>query len=62
MVAAEMAARWGRRTGSRAFRFMKHRSFCLFNAGVAQLVEQLIRNEQVIGSIPVASSITKSTR
>jgi hypothetical protein len=25
-------------------------------AGVAQLVEQLIRNEQVIGSIPVVGS------
>jgi hypothetical protein len=27
-------------------------------AGVAQLVEQLIRNQQVIGSSPIAGSIT----
>jgi hypothetical protein len=26
------------------------------NAGVAQLVEQLIRNQQVIGSSPIAGS------
>ena len=62
MVAAEMAARWGRRTGSRAFRFMKHRSFCLFNAGVAQLVERPIRNRKVISSTLIVSSITKPTR
>ena len=27
------------------------------NAGVAQLVEQLIRNQQVVGSSPIFSSI-----
>ena len=30
------------------------------HAGLAQLVEQLIRNEQVVGSSPIASSIGKS--
>ena len=29
-------------------------------ADVAQLVEQLIRNEQVVGSIPIISSIDNS--
>jgi hypothetical protein len=32
------------------------------NAGVAQLVEQLIRNQQVTGSSPVASSIAFCTK
>ena len=30
-----------------------------YGAGVAQLVEQLTRNEQVSGSIPLTSSIKK---
>ena len=30
--------------------------FCVFQAGVAQLVEQLICNQQVAGSSPIASS------
>ena len=30
-------------------------------AGVAQLVEQLIRNQQVVGSSPIASSTHKGT-
>ena len=33
----------------------------LFGAGVAQLVEQLIRNQQVSGSIPLTSSIRMNT-
>ena len=31
---------------------------CLTRAGVAQLVEQLICNQQVVGSTPIASSIS----
>ena len=31
----------------------------LFNATVAQLVEHLIRNERVVGSNPISSSIFK---
>ena len=34
----------------------------LASAVVAQLVEQLIRNEQVTGSIPANGSIVKSAR
>jgi hypothetical protein len=32
--------------------------FSLVNAGIAQLVEQLICNQQVVGSNPSAGSIT----
>ena len=34
------------------------KSYCeaVFDANVAQLVEQLIRNEQVVGSIPTVGS------
>ncbi|MEY2540636.1 MAG: hypothetical protein QOI22_238 [Verrucomicrobiota bacterium] len=33
--------------------------FSLVNAGIAQLVEQLICNQQVVGSNPSAGSIVK---
>ena len=34
--------------------------FVFANAGIAQLVEQLICNQQVVGSNPTAGSITSS--
>lgn len=34
----------------------------ILNAEVAQLVEQLIRNEQVVGSSPIFGSIRRWTR
>jgi hypothetical protein len=34
--------------------------FSLVNAGIAQLVEQLICNQQVVGSNPSAGSIDKA--
>jgi hypothetical protein len=34
--------------------------FSLVNAGIAQLVEQLICNQQVIGSSPIAGSLSES--
>jgi hypothetical protein len=37
--------------------FHKQLKNCRDNAGVAQLVEQLIRNQQVSGSNPLAGSI-----
>ena len=36
--------------------------FSLVNAGIAQLVEQLICNQQVIGSNPIAGSLSKLVR
>ncbi len=36
--------------------------FSLVNAGIAQLVEQLICNQQVIGSSPIAGSLRKSSK
>ena len=36
--------------------------FAKFSASLAQLVEQLIRNEQVVGSSPIGGSIYKHTR
>ena len=36
---------------------MLRRIYKFLNASVAQLVEQLIRNEQVIGSTPITGSI-----
>ncbi len=30
---------------------------CVLNAGIAQLVEQLLRNEKVVGSIPISGTI-----
>jgi hypothetical protein len=36
--------------------------FSLVNAGIAQLVEQLICNQQVVGSNPTAGSITNFSR
>ena len=33
------------------------KKFSVPSAGVAQLVEQLICNQQVVGSIPIASSV-----
>ena len=35
--------------------------FLVWRAGVAQLAEQLICNQQVVGSIPIASSTFPST-
>ena len=35
---------------------------CHLRAGVAQLVEQLICNQQVVGSSPIASSIWMDAR
>ena len=37
--------------------FCQSRRYCGGHADVAQLVEQLIRNEQVVGSSPIISSI-----
>ena len=36
--------------------------FAFSSAGVAQLVEQRFRKPQVVGSIPIAGSITPSNR
>jgi hypothetical protein len=46
---------------STAARVYSHR-FRLYSANVAQLVEQLTRNEQVIGSIPIVGSRLRSQR
>ena len=40
---------------------ISHEASAIFRAGVAQLVEQLIRNQQVIGSSPIAGSRNHST-
>ena len=39
---------------------IKVRVVCVTNAGIAQLVEQLICNQQVIGSSPIAGSTSNS--
>ena len=39
-----------------------NRRFSLVNAGIAQLVEQLICNQQVVGSNPTAGSSLRSER
>ena len=38
---------------------IENNSVCFNFAGVAQLAEQLTCNQQVVGSIPIASSIKK---
>jgi hypothetical protein len=38
---------------------MNYPLFSLVNAGIAQLVEQLICNQQVIGSSPIAGFIVR---
>ena len=42
---------------SRIINFVSHADVVSRHADVAQLVEQLIRNEQVVGSSPIISSI-----
>ena len=42
---------------SRIMNFVSHADVVSRHADVAQLVEQLIRNEQVVGSSPIISSI-----
>ena len=42
---------------SRIINFVSHADVVCRHADVAQLVEQLIRNEQVVGSSPIISSI-----
>jgi hypothetical protein len=39
---------------------MNYPLFSLVNAGIAQLVEQLICNQQVVGSNPSAGSVAPS--
>ena len=54
-------SRWRSRvrapSGSSTFWFELRRCYQVSNAGVAQLAEQLICNQQVAGSSPIASSI-----
>ena len=58
MTEATFELKWAEKAGRTDFR---ERFFSLIyegNAGIAQLVEQLICNQQVVGSNPTAGSIT----
>ena len=57
MTKATFDLKWAEKAGRTDFRECFFRLIYEGNAGIAQLVEQLICNQQVVGSNPTAGSI-----